>query len=34
MDFPDHPFWDFSIEVHRRAGPRPAFSFKSLTVSM
>ncbi len=24
MDFPDHPFWDFSIEVYRKDGVAPA----------
>jgi uncharacterized protein (TIGR02444 family) len=24
MDFPDHPFWDFSIEVHQRPGVHEA----------
>ena len=24
MDFPDHPFWDFSIEVYRKEGVAPA----------
>lgn len=24
MEFPDHPFWDFSIEIYRRDGVAPA----------